>query len=243
MQENKFSALGRMSEGTDAAERPDSHINYDDAINYWSSVPATVDGVLGGFGNSVVPKVDIVGSTGFIKGLNLRPQENQVIYGLDVGAGVGRITKEFLSKVCDRVDLLEPVKSFTDKAHEKLADLKAEGKVGEIFQIGMQDFNPEPAKYRLIWCQWCVGHLTDQNLVKFFQRCIQGLQPNGIIVVKENLTRYEDDFDETDSSVTRTDEKFRQIFADAGLSIVLTSLQRGMPKQLYPVRMYALKPT
>jgi protein N-terminal methyltransferase len=49
-------------------------------------------------------------------------------------------------------------------------------------------------------------------------------------------------YDETDSSVTRTDEKFRQIFKDAKLKIVATELQRGMPKGLYEVRSYALQP-
>lgn len=246
-QEEFFSAdleLIRMSSqaNTDPAAPPDSHIDYSDAISYWSSVPATVDGVLGGFGNSIVPRVDVIGSNGFIKNLKIKPQDSYSIYGLDVGAGVGRVTKDFLSKVCDKVDLLEPVKSFTDKAHEDLAELKEQEKIGEIYQIGMQDFTPSPKQYRIIWCQWCVGQLNDENLVKFLKRCIEGLQPNGVIIVKENITHTEDDFDETDSSVTRTDEKFRHLFKLAGLNIILTTLQRGMPKQLYPVRMYGLKP-
>lgn len=38
----------------------------------------------------------------------------------------------------------------------------------------------------------------------------------------------------------RTDEKFRQIFEEAGLRLLKTELQRGFPKEIYPVRMYAL---
>uniref|UniRef100_A0A060THS7 Alpha N-terminal protein methyltransferase 1 n=1 Tax=Blastobotrys adeninivorans TaxID=409370 RepID=A0A060THS7_BLAAD len=225
----------------DTSEAPDSHISYNDAIDYWSSVPATVDGVLGGFGNTVVPKVDIMGSNAFLKRLNLTPNPGSQ-YGLDVGAGIGRITRDFLGKVCDQVDLVEPVKSFTDQAHVQLQPLKDQGKIGTIHQIGMQDFTPEQGKYWLIWCQWCVGHLSDENLILFFQRCIRGLQPGGIIVVKENNCEGEDDFDETDSSVTRTDEKFRRLFDQAGLDLILTSQQRGFPRELYPVRMYALRP-
>jgi protein N-terminal methyltransferase len=52
---------------------PDSHINYSNAISYWESVPTTVDGVLGGFGNSVVPELDIIGSNSFVKRLNITP--------------------------------------------------------------------------------------------------------------------------------------------------------------------------
>ncbi|CAN6638088.1 alpha N-terminal protein methyltransferase 1 [Trichomonascus vanleenenianus] len=224
-------------------ERPDANIDYDTAIKYWSSVPATVDGVLGGFGESVVPKVDIVGSTTFLRKISpTRDSQGQPKNGLDIGAGIGRVTRDFLSRECDKVDLVEPVESFVEQAHKELASLKEKGKVGEIYQVGMQDFTPEEGKYWLIWCQWCVGHLSDDNLVEFFKRCIKGLQPGGWIVVKENNTKYEDDYDEVDSSVTRTDVKFRQIFERAGLDLKLTMLQKAMPKELYPVRMYALKP-
>lgn len=219
---------------------PDSQINYSDAINYWSSVPATVDGVLGGFGSSIVPKVDIIGSNAFFKRLNL-PQ-TEIKYGLDVGAGIGRVTKNFLSKVCDKVDLLEPVEQFVKQAETDLADEIQARQVGQIYQIGMQDFNPEQGKYWVVWCQWCAGQVSDSALIEFLQKCIVALQPQGVIVVKENITRSGDDFDNTDSSVTRTDAKFRQLFEQAGLDLIYTSLQRGMPKKLYPVRMYALKP-
>lgn len=64
-------------------------------------------------------------------------------------------------------------------------------------------------------------------------------------MLKENLSNNhlgEDVYDETDSSVTRTDEKFRALFKEAGLKIVSTELQRGFPKDLYPVRIYAAQP-
>lgn len=72
--------------------------------------------------------------------------------------------------------------------------------------------------YDVIWCQWCLGHLTDGDLVKFLEQARAALRepedPNyprgaGVIVVKENTTEdgrngepvsiYADD----DSSVTR----------------------------------------
>jgi protein N-terminal methyltransferase len=39
----------------------------------------------------------------------------------------------------------------------------------------------------------------------------------------------------------RTDKKLRDIFGKAGLKIVQTQIQNGLPKELFPVRMYALK--
>ncbi|SMN19256.1 similar to Saccharomyces cerevisiae YBR261C TAE1 AdoMet-dependent proline methyltransferase [Maudiozyma saulgeensis] len=228
-------------------EKPDSHINYDDAISYWTSTPATVDGVLGGYGEeTVVPTMDVLGSQHFLRKLKSRmvpPSNEYKKYGADIGAGIGRVTKNMLSKQCDIVDLVEPVEPFCKQMEEELSDLKDQGKIGEIYPIGMQDWNPEEGKYWLIWCQWCVGHLPDEKLIEFFKRCIKGLQPNGTIIIKENNTpSNEDDFDSTDSSVTRSDSKFKELFEKSGLKLIATDRQKGLPKELYPVRMYALKP-
>lgn len=40
----------------------------------------------------------------------------------------------------------------------------------------------------------------------------------------------------------RTDQKFQDIFKTAGLKLVKVETQRGFPKELFPVRIYALKP-
>ena len=40
----------------------------------------------------------------------------------------------------------------------------------------------------------------------------------------------------------RTDQKFRYIFEKAGMKIKKTEIQNGLPKELYPVRSYALQP-
>jgi protein N-terminal methyltransferase len=40
----------------------------------------------------------------------------------------------------------------------------------------------------------------------------------------------------------RMDGKFREIFQRAALNLKRTELQKGFPKELYPVRMYALQP-
>lgn len=40
----------------------------------------------------------------------------------------------------------------------------------------------------------------------------------------------------------RTDEKFQQLFKTAGLRLVKSETQRGFPKELFPVKIYALRP-
>ena len=221
---------------------PDSQIDHKAAIDYWSSTEPTVNGILGGYPQ--VSRVDIQGSSNFLAKLRRQskhfPPEQKLQRVVDCGAGIGRITTGFLSKIADKVDIVEPVKSFTDQ-------IKADN-VGEIYHVGLEEWHPEEEKlgpYDLIWNQWCVGQLSDTEFVKYLKRLPPVLSEGGWIVVKENLSNHhlsEDVYDQTDSSVTRTDEKFRQLFEEADLKIVATELQKGMPKGLYPVRSYAMQP-
>lgn len=230
--------------GTSTTPPPDSHINPAAAIAYWSSTSPTVDGVLGGYPQ--VSRVDLQGSSNFIAKLRRaskhHPPGPKLKRAADCGAGIGRITTGCLTKVAELVDVIEPVKEFTDVLVKPGGELE-EG-VGEIVNLGLEDWHPS-TQYDLIWNQWCVGQLPDAALIKYLRRLPAVLSPGGWIVVKENLSNHhlgEDVYDETDSSVTRTDEKFRDLFKEAGLKIVATEIQKGMPKELYQVRTYALQP-
>ncbi|KAL9580455.1 MAG: hypothetical protein Q9212_004488 [Teloschistes hypoglaucus] len=221
----------------------DAQICQADALKYWNSIPATVNGMLGGFPH--VSRIDLRGSSAFFEKLrrlhSSRPP-SQLQRGVDCGAGIGRVTAGFLSKVCQVVDIVEPVEKFAREVRRQ--EMSGEGKVGEVHMIGLQDWIPSE-KYDVIWIQWCLGHLTDQELEKYFSRCLPALKPGGWVVVKENVSTDpdgEDIFDEEDSSVTRTDAKFRRLFEMAGLKILKTEVQTGFPKGLYPVKFYALQP-
>ncbi|KAF8625782.1 hypothetical protein AX15_005172 [Amanita polypyramis BW_CC] len=106
--------------------------------------------------------------------------------------------------------------------------------------------------YDVIWCQWCMGYLSDPDLVAFLRRSHVALRRDGqnnqgLIVVKENLCSDNEDgsartvFDEQDSSVTRSDMAWKQLFKLAGLGIVKEQVQYGFPEALYTVKMYALR--
>jgi protein N-terminal methyltransferase len=103
-----------------------------------------------------------------------------------------------LLDIADEVDIIEPVAKFTDV-------LKGKPGVRNVFCMGLEEWQPvEGARYGLIWTQWCVGHLTDTQLVSYLEKCKDALDSDGIIVVKENLSTVDGDlFDEGDSSVTR----------------------------------------
>lgn len=246
--------------------RPDASINIDHSLTYWNSVSSDNNGMLGGYPQT--SRIDLQGSSNFLtklrRGKTLAskqplPPLDRVA---DCGAGIGRITKGLLLPVAKRVDVVEPVKKFTDELVQSLGNgeyagdgenTEGKGQVGEVINLGLQDWIPEPGGYDVIWNQWCVGHLTDAQLVVYLRRCIAGLRqpkegeetPRAWIVVKENMSteiRHTDIYDEEDSSVTRSDESFRKLFKQAGLKILATEQQKGMPKELFPVRMYALRP-
>ena len=101
--------------------------------------------------------------------------------------------------VAKQVDVIEPVAKFT-------AALEGTAGVRSVYNTGLEGWHPvDGVQYDLIWMQWCVGHLTDQQLVEYLERCKSALNPEGgIIVLKENLsTSGVDVFDTLDSSVTR----------------------------------------
>lgn len=85
-------------------------------------------------------------------------------------------------------------------------------------------YSPPPGEvevgFDVIWCQWCLGHMSDEDLIAFLKRSKESLRTlsegkgemDGLIVVKENVCKELEpgvprvDFDESDSSLTRLDE-------------------------------------
>jgi protein N-terminal methyltransferase len=195
--------------------------------------------MLGGFNNTCLPRVDIIGSRAFLSHPLVRKRlvASSYLHAVDCGAGIGRITKNLLAKLFTKTDLVDPIDSFISDVMEGeyLRAERDEGKIGDVFPIGLQQFKPESGKYSVIWNQWCLGHLTDADLVDYFVRCREGLvSDGGVIVVKENLASGEDNFDGLDSSFTRTEKSFCRIFAKAGLKVLYAAEQRG----IYPERIY-----
>ncbi|GAA5822723.1 hypothetical protein JCM11251_004356 [Rhodosporidiobolus azoricus] len=108
--------------------------------------------------------------------------------------------------------------------------------------------------YDIVMIQWCIGHLSDDELVTFLLRSRAALRQSaegkceGFIVLKENVCKDSDGingngrlFDDDDSSITRSDKAFREVFARAGLTLLRREVQQGFPEELFPVVAYALQ--
>lgn len=133
-------------------------------------------------------------------------------------------------------------------------------------RVGYQPPRPADdigAGFDIIWCQWCLGHLSDPDLVAFFKRSHAALKRDNarsLIVVKENLCpdllggKPQTVFDEQDSSLTRYEVKFslvlhsglivsrsdlawKELFKQAGLKLIREKVQDGLPGELYAVKM------
>tara|TARA_A100001015_G_scaffold155272_1_gene172321 strand:- start:244 stop:1095 length:852 start_codon:yes stop_codon:yes gene_type:complete len=208
---------------------------------YINNCPTTVDGVLGGFGK--LDPLDVAESCTFLIQLfKLTGHQLKTGKCLDCGAGIGRVTKNLLSKFFLTSDLLESNQRLINEALN-FVDHNVRGK---LICNTLQDFIPNENEYDCIWIQWVVIYLTDDDFVLFLKRCVKSLKPNGFIVIKENVMSpnavHNFLVDKDDSSVTRSDNIMRNIFHKAGLKIVKVEKQKNFPSNMFPVLSYALKP-
>lgn len=226
----------------------DTQINHKAALEYWSNITPDNAGVLGGYPQ--VSRADLQGSANFLAKLKRRSyhykNRARVPRVVDCGAGIGRVTLGFLGKVAEVVDIVEPVRNLTKVITEgrEFKEMREVGRIGKVYNVGLESWMPE-VKYDIVWTQWCLGQLNDRQVEEYLGRVKKWVKKGGWVVVKENMSTEpdgEDVYDEVDSSVTRTDAKFKAIFTEAGLRIVSTELTKGMPTDIYPVRVYALQP-
>lgn len=145
-----------------------------------------------------------------------------------------------LIPIFNTVDIVEQDEHFANSVKEYVGN---SAKLGTIYNQGLQEFHPKSMRYDVIWSQWVLGHLTNDDFVKFFQRCGDALNKNGLVIVKENITSTGDvNIDEVDSSVTRPLSMFKALLVQSGLRIVKMERQNNFPSEIFPVYMFAMKP-
>eukprot|EP00804_Cyclotella_cryptica_P027435 CCRYP_008854-RA/>CCRYP_008854-RA protein AED:0.36 eAED:0.36 QI:134/1/1/1/1/1/2/354/305 len=210
--------------------------------------PATVNGVLGGF--AWLSQRDLKGSKQFLQHLQgIRPEfkvdkhQNGGVdtYALECGAGIGRVSKGLLFPLGFTIcDLVEPSQRLLSHAPEYIgSDYAARCR---YFCTGLQDFVPQPDKYNIIFIQWVIGYLTDEDLVAFLKRCAVGLRPGGVIIIKDNTcTDVAFIADRGDASVTRSLPYILAIVKLAGLRLVYEQYQDDFPSTIFPVPMLAFE--
>lgn len=207
---------------------------YSDAQKYWDSREATDSAMLGGL--TELSDIDAMHSSLFLSEFLNNGMIKSRGYACDCGAGIGRVTRTFLLKHFEKVDLVEQTEKFLHQAKKNFTELGLGDRVDYV-PLGLQHFTPYPGKYGLIWCQWVLSHLNDPDLIAFLKRCSFAAP---FIGVKENQANAIACYDEEDSSKTRSEREWRDIFEAAGLIIVKETKQMSFPDDLFDVKMYLL---
>ena len=159
---------------------------------------------------------------------------------IDLGAGIGRVSKTTLLKHFSKVDLVEPSSTQIERARVEVPEIR------RFYQCGLQEFEYEDG-YDCVWLQWCAMYLTDEDLLKFLHKTRRNLrkvdQKSGLLFVKENV--HEDGFllDKDDCSIMRTTEHFIVLFEQAGFDVLKSFKQEGMPDDIHSVSCFVLRPS
>jgi protein N-terminal methyltransferase len=140
----------------------------------------------------------------------------------------------------DQCESFEENKEKTEENKEKTEENQDEERFRFIV-AGLQEFSPSPGFYDVIWIQWVLSHLTDDDLLAFFDRVAKGLKPGGIVFIKENIKKtgfmvHKDDF-----SVTRSEKLLKSLICQK-FRILDEQMQTGFPENLFKVKMFACNP-
>lgn len=200
---------------------------------YWDRSDPSLDGVLGGFGH--IHEIDMKSSRKILRIF----KDMKYQRALDCGSGIGRISKDLLLPLFEKVDILEQSKPLIEEAKKQLG---VHAHMGHFFNMGLQDFDPCEATYDCVWIQWVLGYMTNLDLIELMKRLKKSLRLNGIIVVRENVMWEERGFyvDTEDNNVIRTEKQFQSIFESAGVSQIYCEVEKNFPEGLFPVKTYVL---
>jgi len=212
---------------------------YQKGKKFYDGITPDVNGMLGGFGH--ISSSDIQGSQKFLKPF-LTAKKNPVGHhrALDCGAGIGRVTKHLLLHYFDMVDMVEQSKAFLDESMNYIEETGE--KIERRILAALQDFTPEQYHYDVIWCQWVLSHLKDDDVTQFLRRSKVSLVNNGMVIIKDNVTSSGCvEIDEEDSTLSRPLALWQKLITDSGLRIVKQQQQQRFPKEIYEVWMFACK--
>ncbi|XP_061593297.1 N-terminal Xaa-Pro-Lys N-methyltransferase 2 [Cololabis saira] len=207
------------------------------AQKFYQDVPASEEGMMGDF--LEISHVDLEGSRQFLRRF-VGPGKAGTHCALDCGSGIGRVTKNVLLPVFEKMELVDMMEHFLLHAHEEYLGDGAD-RIETYYCYSLQEFTPPKNKYDVVWMQWVACHLTDKDLMNFLFLCKKSLRPDGVIIMKDNMARQGCKLDPIDSSIGRHLDIMRCIIAKAGLEILAVEKQEGFPEGIMPVWMIAMK--
>jgi protein N-terminal methyltransferase len=124
---------------SDTSPTPDKAVEewYNKGAQYWEDdkVPATIEGVLGGYG-SVSPD-DISESLAFLRRISKKRSAFSWNTTVDCGSGIGRVAQNLLIPNFSKVDIVEQSPKLINEAKKALS---SDPKIGSFNCIGLQQW-------------------------------------------------------------------------------------------------------
>ena len=219
---------------------------------HWAAVAADVSGMLGGLAELHAP--DVRASLAFI-------DELRAGGGGEGGAGggarrrrrcarrasrstAGRGSAASRARCSSSASRPSSSSSRTPRSSRRRAARCRRRALAACHTVALQAFAPPAGRaYAVVWVQWTLNYLTDDDVAAFLRRAAAALEPGGAVVVKESVAREGRGFyaDASEASITRTDAHFREIFERAGLAVAAAAPQPELPQAVFPVTMWALR--
>ncbi|KIV86734.1 hypothetical protein PV11_02329 [Exophiala sideris] len=123
----------------------DSRMRTADQLAYWQRISADDNGMLGGYPQ--VSRVDLRFSRTFLRKLlrtsNGSTSEYPFRYCLEPGAGIGRVTLNLLSSLCENIDIVEPIEKFTAVLTAANSPLVKSGQLRRVYNVPLQQWTPD----------------------------------------------------------------------------------------------------
>ena len=187
---------------------------------------------------------------------------------VDLGAGMGRVTKHILLKRYNTVRLVEADAGWSKQSKVYLGRKQAARCIFDNYRL--DELTPDHVlnwnsgggsatecsggSADLIWIQWTLQYLTDDDVVDCLRVIARGLRHGtGILFVKENRPygmaredRFQMDVpngtnDNHRYVITRSDHQHRYLFQLAGLRVVV--VERGVETNTYALQIDDACPT
>lgn len=202
----------------------------------WEATSAEIKSVAGDFKGTHESDVEI--SCGLISDL-IKENNLQTHRVIDCGAGIGRVTQYVLLNFFSNIDILERDEKFIKYCRKNFANNKS---IANIYHESLESFKYSN-NYDLIWIQWCVEELMDDDLTNFLIRSKNALNKNGLIVLKENIISDGRAFWQSIHQKIRSPELFAKIIKDCDLEIIKYYVQKDNLNEILDVGIFVLRAT
>ena len=196
------------------------------------------DAIFFGSSDQKMQTADVIHSLGLLSFLRI---ELGVCLGrvLELGSGNGRVTERVLSKIFERVDLVELSSKQIAFAKQRLSGNK---RIGNFYNVDISDFGFEKT-YDVIWVQWVISFVTDLELQKFLSKAQLHLSPQGVVVIKDVIEPHANFSTKIESKMyIRSLRLWKKQAKKAGYSVVFEDSPKGLSTEFEEIATIVLRP-